>query len=316
MAGTLYRFSPIYCDNSAVWDKGIESSSDGSGGPFSYPHSGAVYDKPPLDFFAITNANGTVVPLVAYISIGFTSTRIPTVDTVWTVPGYEVTQPLVKYSYTSGVAFFKVTIQTPGVYNFYYNSSTPHYFQVNVAEFDYPWDGDYVAPKLVNGKDYDIAVNYRVISRDAAVPVSLVHGYTPEARDDSLEFWLGDSYYTYADYTLNATVPKWVDEWYAYEDAVNLTKGEGTTSISFANGAVYRFQKAVGLRRILKTSSNNFIAYDDNGAIAHLRKSGRNVFGGGITGVDYGSYMELSVDGADPVRLSYEQQRRMYRTDG
>lgn len=66
------------------------------------------------------------------------------------------------------------------------------------------------------------------------------------------------------------------------------------------------------LSHVLKASHNHYIAYDDSGPIAHLAKAGRNVYGNGITGVDYGDYMELSVDDSDPVKLDYLQKGRLY----
>lgn len=66
---------------------------------------------------------------------------------------------------------------------------------------------------------------------------------------------------------------------------------------------------------IQRVGGSQLFCYLEDGTVIPFQRSGKNLYGYGsmqLSGVDYGSYMEVSIDGGDSVVMDYWQKRGIY----
>lgn len=69
------------------------------------------------------------------------------------------------------------------------------------------------------------------------------------------------------------------------------------------------------ISHIQRVGGSQLFCYLEDGTVIPFQRSGKNLYGYGsmqLSGIDYGSYMEVSVDGGDTVVMDYWQKRGIY----
>lgn len=259
------------------------------------------------------------------------------------IDGVEYNEPYI-YRFTSGnKTVNKIIFYTPGCYVF--KSGNDFWTaQINAIKIpgyslwvrDIPYKEHYhpsAAPiqlftfDAVNGKKYEYDIEYYVFVDDDSFFWDRTSGYkvrlltasgvpetdyspamdpelTPTVTEDSI-FFDKNRYYI-------GNIPEIGPASCVDVKAVFEINGKQNLSITYLLGYINIIS---GVSHIQRVGGSQLFCYLEDGTVIPFQRSGKNLYGYGsmqLSGVDYGSYMEVSIDGGDSVIMDYWQKRGIY----